>query len=61
MINNRQYTKQLQNIELVNKNMNNINNNLNKDYSHETFNGFNGNMTNNLVKKKSANKNKNSN
>ena len=43
----------MQNIELANKNKNNINYNLNKDYSYETFNG---NMTNNLVKNKSANK-----
>ena len=59
MINNNRYnTIQLQNIELTNKNMNNINYNLNKDYSYEAING---NITNNLVTNKSANKNKNSN
>ena len=46
--NNRYNTKHLQqNIELANKNMNNINYNLNKDYSNETING---NMINILVK-----------
>ena len=46
--NNRYNTKHLQqNIELADKNMNNINYNLNKDYSNETING---NMINILVK-----------
>ena len=59
MINNNRYnTKQLQNIELANKNLNNINYNFNKDYSYEVING---NMINNLVTNKSANKNENSN
>ena len=55
---NRYNTKQLQNIELANKNMNNINYNLNKDYSYEAING---NMINNLFTNKSAIKNENSN
>ena len=43
-------------IELANKNLNNIKYNFNKDYSYEVING---NMINNLVKNKSANKNEN--
>ena len=40
MINNNKHkAKHLQNIELANKNMNNINYNLNKDYSNEAING----------------------
>ena len=59
MINNNRYnTKQLQNIELANKNLNYINYNFIKDYSYEVING---NMINNLVTNKSANKNENSN
>ena len=48
----------MQNIGLANKNLNNINYNLHKDYSYEVING---NMINNLVTNKSANKNENSN
>ena len=59
MINNNRYnTKQLQNIELANKNVNNINYNLHKDYSYEVING---NMINNIVSNKSAIKDENSN
>ena len=54
--NNRCNTKQLQNIELANKTINNINYNLHKDYSSEVING---NMINNLVINKSVNKNEN--
>ena len=59
MINNNRYnTKHWKNMELANKSMNNINYNLNKDYSYEAINGI---MINNLVTNKSANKNENSN
>ena len=59
MINNNRYnTKQLQNLGLANKNLNNINYNFIEDYSYEVIKW---NMINDLVINKVINKNENSN